>query len=69
MQGLIGAKVEDCDLEPQASKSRLAWRALVSRHSHSCEATSFPGLEQVLSSQSVHSSIQDQQVVSDRLFP
>ena len=69
MQGLIGSHVEDCDLELQASKTRLAWRALVSRHSHSCEATSFPGLEQVLSSQSVHSSIQDQQVASDRFVP
>ena len=66
-QGLVSSHVEHSDLEPQTSKTRLAWRALISRQSHSCEATRLPGLVQVLSSASIQCSIQDQQMLSDRL--
>ena len=63
MQGLIGSHVEHSDLEPQASKARLAWRAFVSCHSHPCEGASLPLFVQGLLGASVHSSIQGPQVL------
>ena len=60
----IGPPVEHCDLEPEASKSWLAGRALICNQCHTCQCTLFSELQQMFRGAPVYSSIQDQQVLS-----
>ena len=61
------AEVEDRDLEPEASKARLFWRALVSRDGHACPSAIFSSLEQDVGGSAINSSIEEQHVVTQDL--
>ena len=68
MQVLEGANVEDCDLEPAAPKARLAGRAFICSQRNSCELLSLSQAHELVVHVPVHSTIQEQQVLSKWSF-